>query len=92
MLFVIFGAYLHYSINILNCPLEWEGMEGKRAVDALLISTSNTPYAHGNDIVHPPVYYILVGLLIKLFGFSMLWGRLVSLIATIVSIYLIYKV
>jgi len=92
MLVAISGAFLHYSINILNCPLEWEDMEGKRANDAVLFSEFSSPYVHGNDIDHPPVYYILVGLLIKLFGFSMLWGRLVSFLATIISVYLIYKI
>jgi hypothetical protein len=89
---VLFALYVRQAIVSLNQPYPFEYGEGwdllfsnwwgNGGIAHILPSASLNAYFTN---VYPPVYFLVVGILFKLFGVSLFWGRLVSFISCLAS-------
>ncbi len=89
---VIFAIYIHQAIISLGQPYPFEHGEGwnlwisnqmgNSSLEQIYPAASQSPYYRN---FYPPLYFAVVGGLFKMFGVSLLVGRLLALIACLVS-------
>ena len=89
--------YLIYSIQLVRYPYEWEPGEGskilyaQRIIERQPLYKSNTTFPMlGN--CYPPLYPALTALLISATNLHIGCGRLISIMAILIMLFLIYKV
>jgi 4-amino-4-deoxy-L-arabinose transferase-like glycosyltransferase len=86
------AVYFLYAYDLFKWPFEWKLEESKMTYQSLQIAEGIQPYSNGNHMSYPPVYYLLAAIPIKLFGVSLFWGRLISFLASLASMYVLYKI
>lgn len=90
-------SFLIYEFQLLSYPYDWEQTEGDHLNYASLISKGQPIYSDNNQlpmlfILYPPGYHILYASLIKIFGETLLIGRIISLLSIVLIILIIYWV
>lgn len=93
--YIIF--YLVQSFTVITYPGQLSYPEGIILNQAKLLSEEKLIYKNINDYPfilanYPPVYLFFCAVLVKLFGISFFWGRLVTFLAAILVSLLIYKI
>jgi 4-amino-4-deoxy-L-arabinose transferase-like glycosyltransferase len=83
-------VYLSYALALLRFPFDYDQGEGFELVDSLLFSRGEWPYRDNTSYPfyssnYPPLFHLLIVPLIWLFGPHYWTGRLVSLLATLVT-------
>ncbi|MEO0122749.1 MAG: glycosyltransferase family 39 protein [candidate division WOR-3 bacterium] len=89
--------YLIQSSTIITYPYQVSYPEGLILNQIKLLLEGKPIYKSINDyplIVtnYPPVYLLLCAGFVKLFGLSFIWGRLITFLATIFVVFMIYKI
>jgi 4-amino-4-deoxy-L-arabinose transferase-like glycosyltransferase len=82
--------YLNYAAALFRFPFDYDQGEGFELMDSLLFSRGEWPYRDNSQYPfyasnYPPLFHLLVVPLIWLFGPRYWTGRLVSLLATLVT-------
>lgn len=78
--------FIFYTAMVLPYPFDWEDTEGDHLNYSLLLSEGISPYTDNNEFpmlffLYPPFFHLLLVPAVKLFGPSLLFGRIVSLLA-----------
>jgi 4-amino-4-deoxy-L-arabinose transferase-like glycosyltransferase len=82
--------YLNYAAALFRFPFDYDQGEGFELMDSLLFSRGEWPYRDNSEYPfyssnYPPLFHLLVVPLIWLFGPQYWTGRLVSLLATLLT-------
>jgi 4-amino-4-deoxy-L-arabinose transferase-like glycosyltransferase len=82
--------YLNYAAALFRFPFDYDQGEGFELMDSLLFSRGEWPYRDNSQYPfyasnYPPLFHLLIVPLIWLFGPQYWTGRLVSLLATLVT-------
>ena len=103
LLFILLAAmfinFSHYAISMLLYPFEWDSFEGYHVYQSWRVALGEPLYKNINTYPllvsnYPPVYFILGGGLLKVFGLAFWPLRLLSLLAALtigLMIFLIIK-
>ena len=82
--------YLDYALALFRFPFDYDQGEGFELMDSLLFSRGEWPYQDNSSYPfyssnYPPLFHLLVVPLIWLFGPHYWTGRLISLLATLIT-------
>jgi len=83
-------VYVVYAINLFQWPFDYDQGEGFELNDAILYSQGEWPY-QDNAIYpyyasnYPPLFHLLMIPLLPIFGASLITGRIVSFVATLIT-------
>lgn len=96
-IFVVFGyaiTFLFLSISRISYPYGLEGMEGTHLIEVHRILNNQQLYTSPSldfvPLIYPPLYFYLSVILSKIVGFGFFPLRLLSLVATIGCVALIF--
>ncbi len=83
-------VYFSYALALFRFPFDYDQGEGFELMDSLLFSQGRWPYRDNSSYPfyssnYPPVFHLLVVPLIWLFGPHYWTGRLISLLATLIT-------
>ena len=92
-----FLMYLYHGISIVIFPFNWEWGEGNLYYLACRLSEGQPIYMSLDDypfffVAQPPLYYAMAAALMPLLGKTLLAGRLLSFVASLLIGFLIYGV
>jgi 4-amino-4-deoxy-L-arabinose transferase-like glycosyltransferase len=97
-LFLIFLNYLYTSTLILFYPYEVEYSEGFELYNAIRIYEGENLYKdiHSEPkfltVDYPPIFYYIGAILIPIFGETLIGGRVISLLSSLLIVILIFKI
>ncbi len=88
-LLYLLWLFLRTSQARLYYPFELEWFEGHLAVQAWRVAQGLPQYPGINSgwvtYSYPPVFFWVAGAMMRLFGFSLVWGRIISLASTFLA-------
>lgn len=81
---------LAYSYNLISFPYDYDQGEGFELVDTILFSELRYPYQNTDSYPYyssnyPPLYHIIAAPFVGIFGEVYWYGRLLSLISTLIT-------
>ena len=88
--FAYLVVYVLYAVNLFQWPFDYDQGEGFELNDAILYSQGEWPY-RDNAIYpyyasnYPPLFHLLMILVLPIFGPSLITGRIVSFFATLIT-------
>jgi len=90
-----FVLYLEHALSAMFFPGELCYAEGFILNSAKILSAGGAIYpritpTQTNISVYPPVYYIMLAFLVKLFGLSFAFGRAISIVAAVLVSFIIF--
>jgi hypothetical protein len=93
---MLYGYILH-AMTALSCSFQIDFGEGFILDSAARLAAGERLYppmegASLHPSLYPPLYYSLYALLIRGGGMSFAWGRLISLVSTIVAAFLLFSI
>ena len=83
-------VYVVYAVDLFRWPFDYDQGEGFELYDAILYSQGEWPY-RDNAVYpfyasnYPPLFHLLIVPLLSIFGPSVVAGRLVSFVSTLVT-------
>jgi len=88
------AIFLYISLSRINYPFELEMMEGGMLENVIRLTEGKAIYTEPTidyiPFIYPPLYFHLSEISVKIFGASFFSLRLISLISTLISIYIIF--
>lgn len=88
------GVYVAYAIELFRWPYDYDQGESFELYDAVLHSQGEWPYRDSSvypfySSNYPPVFHVLNGLLFPLFGQTLLSGRVLAFVITLLTAFAI---
>ena len=89
--------FIIYAVSLLGYPYEWEPGEGSKILYAQQLLDGKSMYSSNNTFpmlgnCYPPVYPLLIAPLIYLFGPHLCIGRIISILAVILSCFFVWLI